>query len=279
MLTPEQFEARKNGIGASEAAAVLNRSPYYTAYQLWLIKTGRITPEPILTEEKLRLRHAHEITVANEYAYRHNLELITPAGTTYHPKYPFMLCHLDRIAIGQKRGLECKSSSAFLAKHFGEHGSDDVRFDYIIQVQHQYACSGLERIDLAALIDADDYREYIIPRDENIIQHIEEACDHFWNYHVLKDIPPDPNNRIDLDLIYPRCREAYVEADNAIMDAYYKLHEIKAQKKVLEAEEKDLEYQLIKYIGDHEGLARGNKIIATYKLNHHDTRTFRLRSL
>jgi len=276
MLTLEQIENRKKGLGATDSAAVLNRSPFYTPYQLWLIKTGRIEPQAILTEDKLRLRHAHEITIANEYAFRNQVELIEPTETIFHPKFPFMFCHIDRIVAGMLKAIECKSSTAFMKQHFGENGSDEIPFHYIIQVQHQYACTGFTEIEVASLIDIDDYREFLIPRDEQIIKLIEESCCNFWNNHVLKDCPPDPTHRVDLDLIYPRSNATYIEATPTILETYEELKKIKALNKENLLIQNDFESELIKFTAENEGIMRGGKVILTYKLNQYGSRTLRL---
>ena len=43
----EWLEARKDGLGASDAAAVLGISPWKTNVQLWEEKTGLVVPEDI----------------------------------------------------------------------------------------------------------------------------------------------------------------------------------------------------------------------------------------
>ncbi len=68
MLTLEQKAIRQTGLGATDCAAVMGLSPYKTPYELWLEKTGRKDEEAILNDSRLRLRHAHEETIAREYA-------------------------------------------------------------------------------------------------------------------------------------------------------------------------------------------------------------------
>ena len=43
----EWLKERNNGIGASDAAAILGLSPYMSNQRLWEIKTGRFVPEDI----------------------------------------------------------------------------------------------------------------------------------------------------------------------------------------------------------------------------------------
>ena len=43
----EWLEARKNYIGGSDASAIVGMNPYKTNNDLWLEKTGKVTPEDI----------------------------------------------------------------------------------------------------------------------------------------------------------------------------------------------------------------------------------------
>ena len=109
MLTEAQKESRKQGLGATDCAVVMGLSPYKTRYELWLEKTGQSEDQPILSDDRLHLRHAHEETIAREYARRNNVKLRRVNQTVYHKRLPFMFCNLDRVIIGQKKIVECKS--------------------------------------------------------------------------------------------------------------------------------------------------------------------------
>ncbi|HLX53939.1 MAG TPA: YqaJ viral recombinase family protein, partial [Aquella sp.] len=180
MLTVEQQENRKNGLGATDCAAVMGLSPYRTPYELWLIKTGRMEEPSILTDDKLHLRHAHEETISREYMRRKGVKLKRVNKTIYHPTLPFMMCHLDRVVIGVRKIIECKTSTAFLKHRWGEEGSDNAPIEYLLQVQHQLACTGFEDADIASLIDIDDYRIFNTPRNEKVISKLENECERFW---------------------------------------------------------------------------------------------------
>src|SRR5882672_12944803 len=133
MLSIEQIEKRKKGLGATDCAAVMGLSPYRTPYELWMIKTGRMDEPTILNEDRLRLRHAHEETIANEYAFQKNCKLRRVNITSIHPRLPFMMCNLDRVITGQRKIVECKTSSGFLRQIWGVNGTDEVPIQYILQ--------------------------------------------------------------------------------------------------------------------------------------------------
>lgn len=273
MLTVEQQAARENGIGASECAAVLGISPYCTPYELWLLKTGRAPKESILNESRVRLRNAHEQTIANEYATQKGVKLKRVNKTIYHKKYPHMLCHLDRVVIGERKIIECKSSMGWMKSSWGEVGTDNVPLDYIAQVQHQYACSGYSMADMAVLIDIDDFRIYPIERDEGVIKTIEEKVDHFWRYHVLEDHSPEPTTRGDIKLMFPTNNGNYIDSSAETM---WLINEINQRKRIIkstESEQDELEVKLLKLIGEHDGIKDDDGIVATYLANKNGKRT------
>jgi predicted phage-related endonuclease len=189
-----------------------------------------------------------------------------------------MLCHLDRVIIGEKKIVECKSSSGFLRPAWGESGSDSAPLHYILQVQHQLACSGYQDADIAALIDIDDYRIYPMPRNEKIIAKIESACEQFWHEHVLADVPPAPVNRADLKLMYPLNNGKFIEASSEAMQLIDLISGLKLDIKNLTEEKTKAEKELIEIIADNDGLlGLEGKPLLTFQANKNGIRTLRIK--
>jgi len=273
MLTIEQKEIRKQGLGATDCAVVMELSQYKTPYELWLEKTGRKEPDSILSDDRLHLRHAHEETISREYARRKDVKLRRVNQTIFHKRLPFMLCNLDRVIIGQKKIVECKSASGFMRSYWGETGSDEAPIEYLLQVQHQMACAEYEDSDIAALIDIDDYRIYSTPRNEKIIKKIEDACEKFWFENVLADIAPPPTTRGDLKLMYPVNNGNYIEITDEITMHLEKLLSTKETIKKYEGYKSDIEKEIIHFIADNDGIKEGDKILATFQANKSGNRT------
>lgn len=277
MLSIEQKEERKKGLGATDCAAVMGLSPYKTPYELWLEKTGRTEDQAILSEDRLRLRHAHEETIAREYAFQKQVKLKRVNSTVYHKRLPFMLCNLDRVIIGQRKIVECKSSSGFMRQIWGINGTDEAPLHYILQVQHQLACAEYDDADLAALIDIDDYRIYPMPRNEKVIQRIEDACEKFWTENVLKDIAPEPTTRGDLKLMYPLNNGNFIEVGHNVHLILDDLDSVKAQTKTLDDERERIEKEIIQMIADNDGLTIDGEIVATFQATAKGTRVLRIK--
>ena len=109
MLTTEQLEARKAGIGGSDAAAIMGLSPWKTATEVYLEKRGEIAPENIDDKEVVIFGNLLEDVVAGEYARRNNVKVERRNDMFKHAKHPFMLANIDRKVVGVKKGLECKT--------------------------------------------------------------------------------------------------------------------------------------------------------------------------
>ena len=272
MLSVIQQEQRKKGLGGTDCATVMGLSPYRTPYELWLIKTGRKEEETILNEDRLRLRHAHEDTIANEYEVQKSVKLRRVNQTVFHKRLPFMLCNLDRVITGQRKIVECKTSTAWLRQDWGVSGSDEAPMHYILQVQHQLACSEYDDADIAALIDIDDYRIYPTPRNDKIIAKIEEACERFWVDNVLADVAPPATTRGDLKLMYPLNNGNFIEATPDVLSYIDDVNRIKLEGKLLEKKQEGVEKEIIEFIAANDGIKEGDKVVATFAADKNGTR-------
>jgi putative phage-type endonuclease len=273
MLSVEQKEQRKHGLGATDCAAVMGLSPYRTPCELWMIKTGRMEEEAILSDDRLHLRHAHEETISREYARRMNVKLRRVNQTVIHKRLPFMLCNLDRVVIGLRKIIECKSSSGFMRATWGESGTDEAPIAYMLQVQHQLACSEYDDADIAALIDIDDYRIFKQPRNEKVIQRIEDACEKFWVENVLADVPPPATTRGDLKLMYPINNGNFIDLTGNVSLLLDDLETIKQNIKSCTTDKEKLEKEIIEIIADNDGIKDGDRIVATFQANKSGNRT------
>lgn len=277
MLSVIQQEQRKRGLGATDCAAVMGLSPYRTPYELWMIKTGRMEEEAILSEGRLRLRHAHEQTIADEYEMQRGVKLRRVNQATFHKRLPFMLCNLDRVITGQHKIVECKTSTAWLRQAWGANGTDEAPISYILQVQHQLACSEYDDADIAALIDIDDYRILPQPRNDKVIAKIEEACERFWVDHVLADVAPEATTRGDLKLMYPINNGNFIEATPDILNHIDEISRIKFEIKCFDNLQEEREKEIIEFIAANDGIKKGDKIIATFQANKNGVKSLRIK--
>ena len=104
-----------------------------------------------------------------------------------HPAYPWMLANVDRLIVGERIGLECKTASEYLKK---EWEGEEIPVTYLLQCQHYMAVTGYEAWWIAVLIGGNKFVYKKIERDEDIIQYLINMERDFWLNHVEKDEPP-----------------------------------------------------------------------------------------
>ncbi len=206
----EWHQERQKGIGASEAAAVIGRSPWLDNVELWRRKTGRSTAPDISSKEAVAYGHAAEGPIRELFALDYPEYEVTYGGAfdmIHHPDFPFIFATLDgrlqEKATGRRGVLEIKTTTILQSmqkeKWWGPDGPC-IPDQYYIQVCHQMLAGGF---DFAVLHAQLKYRYGDDTRSERRTYHIERAevqedIDfllteerRFWEGYVLTDkMPP-----------------------------------------------------------------------------------------
>jgi putative phage-type endonuclease len=189
----EWLKRRNDGLGASDAAVVLEMSRYKSKLRLWAEKTGLIEAEDISEKEVVYWGVMLEETVAKEFAKRSGLKVQRRNAILQHPDHPFMLANVDRLIVGREEGLECKTAHALKAK---EWNGDEVPDEYYLQCQHCMAVTGYKTWYIAVLIGGQKFIFKEIPRNEKVIANMIVAEAEFWAL-VESNIPPEPDGSED----------------------------------------------------------------------------------
>jgi len=277
----EKFLAgRKKGIGGSDVAAILGFSPYKSPYQLWLDKTGR-SERSESQSESAHFGHLLEDLVAKEYSRRAGVKVQRVTQQLSLPDHPWAIGNIDRAIINPEiagnvrfkdgklttdRLLECKTASEYLAKLFGEEGSDQVPDYYLTQCLWYLLLSGCEFIDLAVLIGGNKFRMYRIERDEDLIDSIFRQVKAFWFNHVVADVPPDPTCFDDvLHRWSNHVVGKQVEADFNHIKLAEELITVQSRQKADKAREDEIKLQIVTTMQDAEMMISQGKAICTYK--------------
>ncbi len=204
MERDEWLEHRRQGIGGSDAAAIMGLNPWRTAMDVWLEKTGEFKDEPT-DNEKMYWGTALEDVVAREFMARTGLKVRRRNAILQHRKHHFMIANVDRLVIGHKAGLECKTA--------GQYTSDDwamgVPDYYIPQVQHYMAVTGYKAWYVAVLIGGQEFRFFKLTRDNHFIKELIEAEYEFWKMVEDKTPPPIDGTRASSELV----KRMYPEAE------------------------------------------------------------------
>ena len=276
-ISQEQWlEERRKGIGGSDAPVVAGVSPYKSRLQLYMEKIGEVPIENIenrFTEWGKRL----EPIIADAFKEKTGLKIQRVNFILAHKEYPFMIANIDRKIVGVPEGLEIKTTSAWNVGRF----RDDIPDDYYIQCLHYLAVTGWDKWHLAVLIGGNDFRHFVIERDEEAINNLIEIEKDFWLNHVEKRIIPEPDHRDSkiLASLYPESdANKIVEFENeehakSLVEEYFEYAELEKHYK---AKKEEIANKIKALMGEAEiGIVNEYKIIwRTITQSRFDTKTF-----
>lgn len=186
MSKEEWTKLRSATIGGSDAASIVGLNPHKSAYALWAEKTGKVVPEDISQKEAVRLGTDLEDYVAHRFMEKTGKKVRRENYTVFRDDMPFAHANYDRLVIGERAGLEIKTTNALNLKKFknGEYPAN-----YYVQCCHYLLMSGLERWYLAVLVLGVEFKVFTIERDEAELAALKMAEENFW-YQVQNDLPP-----------------------------------------------------------------------------------------
>jgi putative phage-type endonuclease len=245
---------RRQGIGASDAAAILGVHPYQSLIGLWGEKTGRIQPDDLSGNEAVRFGTLLEPIVLSELAERTGRQ-VTPwpqDQVVISEDHPWLRCTPDASQVDADRGqglVEAKTANLFA----GRDWSDEPPLHYQVQLQHQMAVTGDAWGTLCALIGGQRFVWFDCDRNQSFIDTLLEQEERFW-WHVTHDTQPEAEGSVActdaLRRLYPDDNGEVIElpAEAAHWDG--RLRAIKDAIKDLESEKRTLENQLKAAIGE-----------------------------
>lgn len=194
---------RMNGIGASEAAAIVGASPYQTNIELWELKTGKRLHDDISGKECVQYGIAAEPMLRQLFAldYPEYEVAYKEFDIVRNAEHPFILATLDGRLIHKETGpgvLEIKTADILNADQWKKWDSR-IPDNYYIQVIHQLLATGWDYAWLKAQLKHCrdgavklDTRHYLIRRSEaaDDIGYLKEKEIKFWEYVQTGKRPP-----------------------------------------------------------------------------------------
>ncbi len=179
---------RKMGITGTDAGAITGMNPYRSAFQVFMDKTTSDVED--FDNEAMRQGRDFEEYVASRFEEATGKKVRRANAICQNEDHPILLADFDRLIVGEKAGLECKTVSPYSADRWSR---DEIPLHYQLQVQHYLAVSGFDCWYVAALIFGKDFIIRKIERDEQLIQNLITIEERFWNENVLAGVMPDPD--------------------------------------------------------------------------------------
>lgn len=274
MNRQEWLKARRAGIGGSDVSAIAGLNKWKSPVAVYLDKVGEAPEDE--AGEAAYWGNVMEDIVAQEFTKRSGMKVRRRNAILKHAEYPWMLANVDRLIVGKKEGLECKTASEFMK---GEWEGEEIPAAYLLQIQHYMAVTGFKAWWIAVLLGGNKFHYKRIERDEEIIQYLIEIEKDFWLNHVEPQNPPAfdgsdasadllkalyPQSEPDSEIHLPKDAEALVEALDAI----------NAELKETERQKKEYENQLKNMLKDYEKGFIGDRLVTwkSYVSNRLDTK-------
>jgi putative phage-type endonuclease len=278
----EWLANRRSGIGGSDIAAILGLSPWKTAVDVWLDKTGQSTDDAIGNAESVRWGTLLEDVVAREYSERTDRSVQRVNRILRHPDIDWAIANIDRAVVrpgsrvrvaddggtllGAEGLLEVKTASAYKAGDWGRDGDEDaVPVYYQAQVMWYLGITGQTWADVSALIGGQRMVIRRIHRDDETIAAMLERANEFWRKHVLTRKPPEPAKAKDVERLFPADNGEAIEATDDLLAAYNAARESKARIAQAEADFEAAAERIKLALGDRSALTLNGKPLVTWK--------------
>lgn len=214
MITAEQRERRRSGLGGSDAPiVVLGADEFRTRLDVYADKV--LPPAPEKSDSARDAGNALEAGIRTLAGRALGVRIDADAETHVHPKHPWMLVHLDgRSSDG---GIfEAKALDFRKARNLGEPGTDECLRSHFVQVQHAMEVVDKPFAHVGYLVGPYDLRLFLVERDREIGRMIVGREGRFWREHVLARVPP-PNDDTEAALRFNE--RAYTGSKKAALEA------------------------------------------------------------
>lgn len=243
----EWLSIRKGYIGGSDAGAVVGLNPYKSAYSLWAEKTGKI-PE-FEGNTTTRVGGYLEELVADMFTEETGKKVRRKNRILVNDEYPWACADVDRMIVGEKAILECKTTNSPVAMKKFKNG--EYPESWYCQMTHYLAITGLEKAYLAVLIECRDFKIFELERDEEEIAALMTAEKNFMEL-VKTNTPPVADGMAStsdtLVTLYPQSNAETVDLFGYENDlAQYMV--IQAQIKALERQEDEMANKVKAFLG------------------------------
>jgi putative phage-type endonuclease len=269
VITEEQANERVKGIGGSDVAAILGISPWQTAVDIWMVKTGRV-PVGAVNNRQMRYGNFIEHFIAQEYEAETGEKTQRYQPTIIDRDNPVFRAHIDRLIVPEgklrvsvtggkirtHKMLEIKSTRS--AEGWGESGSTVIPAHIQAQVAWCLMLTKCQTAGVAVLIGNSDLRVYQLHRDLEIEEMLRARMGEWWNRHVHQGIMPEPTCENDVKLLYPQDAGKVIAPTPEIVDAVMDLKAIEDMITKNEADAETVRTRIKSFMADAaeiEGLA------------------------
>lgn len=251
MTHEEWLKARQSGIGGSDAGTILGVNKWKSKTQLFFEKVNPELKQQV-DNEFIYWGNVLEDVVAKEFETRTGKKVRKNNKMLRHPEHEFMLANLDRVIVGEKALLECKTTSQY---NIDQWKDDEIPASYLCQIQHYMAVTGYEKAYIAVLCGGNQFIWKEVPRDDELIEIIIIAEKDFWYNNVLAGVIPEIDGsdatKDFLNHMYKDIDETEVQLSDDVETLLTALEQVKQEEKELKELKTQYENKIKHILGNN----------------------------
>lgn len=256
------LEARRFGLGGSDALATLGLSQYSSRYSVWADKRG-LLPESD-DNEAMKWGRRLEPIVAEAFMEETGIGT-SVCGLMRHVNRDWQLASVDRLT-DDGAVLEIKTTSSYRAADWDD---DQLADAAEAQLQHYLAVTGLQHGYAAALIGGQRLEIRHVERDERLIALLIEAEAELWHLVEAGTAPALDGSQATVDALahlYPWAQEDLeVELSDEALTALRRYVELGGQIKDLTDERNAAKNVVSAELGDAIAGTHDGRPVVTWK--------------
>lgn len=190
MTHAEWLEIRRKTIGGSDAGALCGLNPYSSPYSVYANKKMLIPDKP--DNEAMRQGRDLEQYVAERFMQETGKKVRRENSIIYNSDYPFAHADVDRLIVGERAGLECKTAAT---RNDALYAAGEYPDYYYAQCQHYMMITGLDLWYLAVLVFQRGLYIFEIRRNDEEIKTLAEIERDFFEKSIVGDQEPQTDGR------------------------------------------------------------------------------------
>jgi len=193
-LTAKQLAERTRRIGGSDAAAIVGKDSYRTAWEVAKRILGEMPADTALEDaDQILFGNEMEGVLARIYERKNKVKLYEPE-TLIHPKHPFIAVNIDRrIKDNPAIALEMKNTGQFVTDRWGQPGTDEVPERVILQCSHAMMIDpAIQVFHVVRCYAGNVYQQFLVQRNQELIAALEMIEVEFM-VRLKRGILPEPD--------------------------------------------------------------------------------------
>lgn len=245
--SPEWKAWRLQGMSASEAAIIMNRSPHKTPWRLYAEKIGLVLEQDLDNNPLIRAGIQQEPQALQCFEEKHDVMLLPICGES--ERFPLMRASFDGLSdINEPVEVKCPHETTFLDVLLNREQSEAYQL-YWCQVQQQMLVAEANRGFLFFYHQGQDV-EFEIERDESFQNQLVQTAMEFWS-NVKNRREPEKDPERDLYIPQGASELSWQKLAANYRQNQQLLEGIKGQIESIQIQQAQYEKALVEMMGDY----------------------------